>query len=249
MDAHRFVNWLIVLSAVAMVGCWYYADHLPPPRVLSSASREEPVQDKTREKPFDTSVADVQYRVTPRFTYDITGLVVSLHDSLAWWDYAHREWNDHINVADLCVVWGNNVKRDAYRQASFTHTQWECWWQTGAVPPEKMFDGDAMSNNHVVTADPALAKRLRDVRIGDEVRFRGYLIDYTTYLEGRPTGSRNTSVVRTDSGEGACEIVWIDELQIIRSHNRPWRVAAKVAAGLLAAGILAWIVMPAKLDT
>ena len=22
----------------------------------------------------------------------------------------HRLWNDHLNVADLCVIWGNNAR-------------------------------------------------------------------------------------------------------------------------------------------
>ena len=26
-----------------------------------------------------------------------------------------KDWNDHLNVADLCVIWGPNLRNDAYR--------------------------------------------------------------------------------------------------------------------------------------
>ncbi|HEX4329685.1 MAG TPA: hypothetical protein VH105_23060 [Burkholderiales bacterium] len=248
MSSDRLVKLCIIGSLLLIALGWYMADHLPAPEKLSAGMLEEPEQRPTRDKPFDTNVSGVQYTVAPRFTYDISGLVVSLHHSDAWWDYAHKEWNDHINIADLCVVWGENVRRDAYRQASYTHTQWECWWQTGALPPGKGFDGTALSNNHVVTNDAAIAHVLREVKVGDEVRMRGYLIDYTTYTDGRVAGMRKTSIVRTDDGEGACEVVWVQELEIVRSHGHGWRVAEKVGAALLVLALIAWILLPAKLD-
>ena len=248
MNVHRLVNYLIIASLLLIAFAWYKSGSLPAPEKLSAGLLEEPDQRPTREKPFETVVQSVQYRVAPRFTYDISGLVVSLHHADSWWDYAHKEWNDHINVADLCVVWGENVRRDAYRQASFTHTQWECWWSTGALPPERSFDGASMSNNHIVTADPAIAHVMRDVHIGDEVRFRGYLIDYTTFKDGAAQGTRTTSTVRTDEGAHACEVVWVQEMQILRSHNRPWRLAMRVGVALLVLGLLAWMILPAKLD-
>ncbi|MDB5804324.1 MAG: hypothetical protein JWN73_1646 [Betaproteobacteria bacterium] len=248
MSSDRLVKLVIIGSLLVIVVAWLMAEHLPAPEKLNPGTLEEPDQRPTRDKPFDTKVEGMDYRIDPRYTYEIAGLVVSLHDSKAWWDYAHREWGDHINVADLCVVWGENVRRDAYRRASFTHTQWECWWSTPALPPEHAFDGASMSNNHVLTDDPDVARRLRDVRIGDEVRVRGYLADYTTFKDGAARGMRKTSIVRTDEGEGACEVIWVQELTIVRSHGRGWRIAGKIGAGLLVLGLIVWILLPPKLD-
>ncbi|HEY4371986.1 MAG TPA: hypothetical protein VGN52_08680 [Burkholderiales bacterium] len=247
MNSHRLVRWLMIVSAALIAVSWVMSDHLPLPKSLGAAVLEEPGQLPTREKPFEARVEGVDYRIAPRFTYDITALVVSTHDSDAWWDYAHREWNDHVNVADLCVVWGDNVRHDAYRRGSYTHTQWECWVRF-PLDPEHPFSGAALSNNHVVTDNPALGRRLKDVHIGDEVRVKGMLIDYATFLDGRQTGLRKTSIVRTDEGDGACEVIWVQDLEIIKSHNRPWRIAGKAAALLLGLALIAWILLPPRLD-
>ena len=40
----------------------------------------------------------------------MSALVVGLHHSDTWWDYPHKDWNDHINLMDLCMVWGENAR-------------------------------------------------------------------------------------------------------------------------------------------
>lgn len=247
MSIHGLIR-LLLLASVALIGAsWAMSDRLPLPEKLAPMMLEEPEQKPTREKPFDAHVQGVDYTIAPRFTYDIAGLVVEMHDSDTWWDYAHREWNDHVNVADLCVVWGDNVRNDAYRRGKYFHTQWECGVYI-AEDPEHPFNGDAMSNNHVVTDNPEIGRRMQGAHIGDEVRVRGYLIDYTTFLNGQRQGSRHTSIVRTDRGDGACEVIWVQEFEVIKSHNHPWRVAGRAGAALLALGLLAWVLAPAKLD-
>jgi hypothetical protein len=247
MTLHRLVNWLIIGSLILIACAWWRADSLPAPDKLNAALQEEPDQRPTRDKPFETTVLGVQYRIDPRFTYEIAGLVVSMHHADTWWDYAHKEWNDNVNLSDLCVVWGENVRRDAYRQVSYSHDQWTCWFSwSGNIAPEHAFDGTAISNNHMVTDSKSIAHVLKDVHIGDEVRFRGYLADYTTFKDGAPVGMRKTSTVRTDQGNGACEVVWVQELTIIRSHNRPWRIAMRAGLVLLALSLIAWVALPVR---
>jgi len=235
-------------AACALATGWWFSGHLPDVALLHPDVLAEPVQVDGVQPAFAARAGGVDYRIAPVARYDITGLVVSRHDSDAWYDWIHTEWNDHVNIADLCVVWGENVRRDAYRRASYTHTQWECWWSTRESDPAHAFDGAAMSNNHIVTNEPSIAHVMRDIHVGDEVRFRGYLIDYTTFKDGAPQGTRKTSVVRTDEGEGACEVVWVQELTVLRSHNRPWRLAMKAGIALLVLGLIAWVLLPAKLD-
>ena len=228
----------------ALVAATFMRDLLPPPQVLHRELLEEPAQGRTDQRPFDTRVNGIDYRVQPRHSYDLHGLVVSLHDSEAWWDYAHREWSDYLNVADLCVVWGNNISRDAYRRVGYDHNQWECFWSTRSNEAAQLFDGAAISNNHLITDDPQFARLMRKVRVGDQVHVRGYLADYTTYKDGTATGTRTTSVVRTDQGNGACEVLWVTEFEILGTANRGWRVAFKVALWLMLAGFVGWCFLP-----
>ena len=52
--------------------------------------------------------AGVDYRVEPLFSYELYGLVVSYrqHDGES---SMHRWSNDHLNMADVCVVWSDTA--------------------------------------------------------------------------------------------------------------------------------------------
>ena len=241
-----FVKFALLASLVLMAVAYWRKDALPPPAETRQELNDEPRQAATREQPFDIKVKGVSYTVSPRYSYDLHGLVVSMHDSDTWWDYAHREWNDHVNVMDLCVVWGENIRRDAYKGISFSNTQWECHWSAFSQDAWNAFDQDAASNNHMVTDDPRIARTMRAVRIGDQVRFRGYLADYTIYKNGAAAGTRVTSTVRTDSGPGACEVVYVTEFEVLRPASRLWSTLGKLAFWVFIAGLIAWVALPYK---
>jgi hypothetical protein len=77
---------------------------------------------------------------------------------------------------------------------------------------------------------------------------RGYLVDYTTFKDGRPAGTRVSSEVRTDTGNGACEVLYVESLDLLGSANRAWRIAYKTALGLLLLSVLAWMAVPVKFN-
>lgn len=223
-------------------------DVLPDPRKLQLDELEEPVQKRVRQPPIDTHVNGVDYRIEPRYAYEINAVVVSLHHSDTWWDYAHKAWGDHVNIMDLCLAWGDSVRSGAYRDVSFSNNQWECNWSYSSERAMKHFSNAQTANNHIVTDDPALAKALRNIKIGDQVRLRGYLVDYTTFKDGRPVGKRVSSESRTDSGNGACEVLYIDGFDNVTSPNRGWRTA--MWAGLIAflLGLVLWMFLPYRVD-
>jgi hypothetical protein len=221
-------------------------DTLPAAGKLRQELLAEPAQLPIQKLPLETTVNGVKYSIQPKFSYELYGLVVSLHDSDAWWDLAHREWGDHINLVDLCVVWGENVRRDSYRAISFSNTQWECHWGTHSEEAWKRFDQTAAANNHMVTDSPSVARALRNVRVGDEVRFRGYLVDYTTFKNGAAAGTRVSSTVRTDAGPGACEVVYVEDMDILSSANRWWRLIFKGSMVALLLSLVAWALAPVK---
>lgn len=242
MDSHTTVRWSFFGSLALLLACFWLSERLPPPGAIREELLSEPAQVEFQSAVFKTSAGGIEYSVQPRFTYDLYGLVVSRHDSAAWWDYVHKEWNDNLNVVDLCVVWGDNIRRDAYRRVSFTHDQWTCWYETRSQEAWQAFDTTAISNNHLLADHPRLAAALRSARIGDQVHIRGYLADYST-----PAGlTRKTSTVRTDSGNGACEVVYVEEFEILKSGGSLWRKLKWVAIALLCISAIAWYRLPLR---
>lgn len=70
-----------------------------------------------------------------------------------------------------------------------------------------------VSNNHVIAANDDILAGLASIRSGDTVRIDGRLVDLSM-----DSGSRRlqvyTSLNRFDQGAGACEIIFVERLQV-----------------------------------
>ena len=231
--------------ALLLVAIWK-KNVLPQPQALRDELLDEPRQTAVQRPSFRISVGSIDYDVQPLHKYDLYGMVVSQHDSNTWWDYIHKEWNDQLNVADLCVVWGNNVRSGAYRDIEFSSGQFVCNFQTSSNEAYAAFDQAAISNNHLLSAESSIARKIRDVRVGDQIRFSGYLAEYS-HNHGFPF-KRGTSTVRTDSGNGACETVYVEDFEILQRGGGPWHTLRWLGIALMLAGVIAWFTLPVRID-
>lgn len=220
----------LLLWALSLV----FKDRLPPPADIFSQLYREPVQ--TAENlpgAFTVSKKKVAYRVTPLFRYELYGLVVSQHRSDSLLDISHQRWNDHLNIKDLCVVWGKNIASGVYREMKFWNRDFTCMCSFPDEETGALFSERHLSNNHILCADEKMSRRILKVRPGDQVYFKGYLANYS-----QPANQffRGSSTVRDDTGNGACETVYVNEFKILKRANPVWRAVKPLA--LLASGVL-----------
>ena len=80
------------------------------------------------------------------------------------------------------------------------------------------------SNNHLITEDASLRKRLKKMEVGDQIRIKGYLAEYFW----PPAYHRGTSLTRNDTGGTACETIYVTEVQMLKSENTTWRTARTI---------------------
>ncbi len=180
----------------------------------------EPKQSTTDKRAFDIAYSDVDYRIEPEYEYDITGMIVSYrhHDDNS---RMHRLANDHLNMLDVCVVWGDNTTRAQLDRLQFWNGIFTCNVQTRDQAAWDSFDMNQLSNNHLIATDNDIRKRVRDIRIGDQIRVRGYLAGYSS----TGVGKRGTSTTRTDTGDGACETIYVEHFDILEAAKSYWRIA------------------------
>jgi len=235
---------LIAFSVALAIAAWWKSDALPATERLRSELASEPLQTQISKPTFDTTVDGITYTVRPLYEYDLYGLVVSRHDSKTWWDYIHAEWNDNLNATDLCVVWGKDAHSDLTGKFSFSSGQFVCNFQTNSREAFQAFDQAQLSNNHLLTDDPRLAAKLRRVRVGDQIHFSGYLSEYS-HNHGFPF-KRGTSTTRTDTGNGACETVFVTGFDLLRKGGGPWRILLWVALALFCLGVVLWWRLPSR---
>jgi len=162
-----------------------------------------------------------EYLARPVAAYTVSGLVVRRFD-YGWWVIDRSE---SAFPLDLCLVWGGNLKRQVHREPSVRFSQ-DCRFCFARWSGNVKFDIEELSNNHVVVDKPAMEKQLKRIMIGDQIRLRGQLVN----VEGRQLGAGGrydsdrvtwqSSTTRTDTGGGACEVIYVEEVTVLRAANQ-----------------------------
>jgi hypothetical protein len=239
--------------AIALVFCVAAALYLSlrdlplPDAILigDTIKESEPIQEVVDQRPFTMTINGYTYTLTPMASYDISGLVVSHHRGDALLNLYHKA--DPGNIKDVCVVWGEDITNGSYRKVRFRSEEFSCYYSwSGVVTPP--FKPDKMSNNHLIPATPEVAADIRAIHIGDQVRMRGLLVDYKVTKDGREIFTRRTSLTRTDTGYGACEILYTTDLAVVARGNHlavdAGRYAWYTSLGLFLALGAVWFARP-----
>lgn len=230
---YQTVNRLLLLLFLSSLGLAIWSHwkkgQLPPPAFYDLARLQEPRQTPTDLSPFQIAAQGIDYVIEPLFDYALDGVVVSLHDSDALSDVYHfKDWKDFVNIRDLCVVWGDNVASDTFRDMQYENTTWTCWISSRDRATAARFAWDQLSNNHLLTHDPTIQAAIKSAEIGDQIHLRGQLAKYS-HAGGF---SRGSSVSRADTGNGACETIYVEDFQVTRRSNPGWRRIYNLASAM-----------------
>jgi len=216
-----WIRIAFVAFVMVVVVSFFMKDRLPPAADIRPELQTEPQQRRVEHGPIRLHKDGVDYVIHPLYSYSLRGLVVSYHDSFSWVDYMHRAYGDTLNVRDLCVVWGENVKDRLYDRFEFKSGDFTCFYRTDDGQAWQAFRPDQLSNNHMLAGSEDIQKMIAHAEIGDQVAFQGFLARY----EHSGAYTRGTSTTRTDTGDGACETVFVTDFKMLRKANLFWRKA------------------------
>lgn len=225
MNANRI---LVATSFIWLLVSFWNRNDLPGNIDYVAQVRNEPTQTPTQKRPFETLFEDVRYEIDPQFAYDLYGMVVSFrhHDGDS---RMHMRSNDHLNMLDVCVIWGDNTTNPHLDKIKFWNGIFTCNASTRDMAAWDAFDMYQLSNNHLISDDDYIRDMVKDVNIGDQIRVRGYLASYGT----QGGGKRGTSTTRLDTGDGACETLFVEKFEIIRLATSYWRISMFASLGVL----------------
>jgi hypothetical protein len=232
-----FLSLKVTVGALALVYLGYrMSTRLPKESEILPKVLLEPVQSEVNHAPFVTTVKNISYQIIPKADYEITGLVVALHDS-EFMDITHAASQDYINTHDICVIWGANSRNPFMSKIEFSHGDWTCYFQTKDNNAWKSFRKDQISNNHILPANYFIEKIISSVRVGDQIEMKGQLVDYK-FPWG---GVRKTSLVRDDVEDGACEVMYVTQAKILSRSSELWYLFKKAASFFAIMGALGMV--------
>jgi hypothetical protein len=194
--------WLLFVAGLLGGWHWWTSERIVshPPGILVAT---EPVQRDLDPPPHFDARGHTLYA---RARYDITARVLRK-------EIYHVDGGADLAPVDLGVGWGPLSDTRVIDDLEFSQMGRFFYWHTKRgveLPVAANMLITHAAQMHLIPASDALESRLKRLRPGQIVTISGYLVD----VRGPAGFAWNTSLTRTDTGNGACEIVWVESLAV-----------------------------------
>ncbi len=198
---------LAFFAALVAAVFLYQRSHAPliyPPGVLIAA---EPIQTEAASDEVPLKCGKFRLKALAHFELDAR----VLHRRIYRYD---RE--AELVPVDLAVGWGAMSDQTVLDQLEISQSARFFWYEyQGAppIPPDQIISH--ATNLHLIPATQEIRARCSSLRAGELIHLAGFLVEATS----EETGTWRSSLSRTDTGNGACELVWVEELHTL-AHRR-----------------------------
>lgn len=197
----RVLAWMLALGTAGGLWWWWQG----PPRAVRPAdgvlAAQEP-QQRNLDGASPFAAGDFQLR--PLASFQVQARVLSTHRY-------HLGTEAQLSPIDFALGWGpmsdNRVLDQLQTEHGSRYFTWR-WRAQAPIPPEQITR--SATNIHMIPATPVIARQLRRIPAGVVIELRGQLVEAT-----RADGwTWRSSLVRDDSGRGACELLWVEAVEV-----------------------------------
>lgn len=144
------------------------------------------------------------YRLDAQASYDIRARLLSRE--------AYRFGREaDLSPVDFALGWGPMSDSTLLKQMTISQSNrfFRLRWQQLSVPVATVMQHAA--NTHMIPASPAVAAALEKMRPGQLIELQGYLVN----VSATDGWHWHSSLTRTDSGAGACELFWVQSARVL----------------------------------
>jgi hypothetical protein len=201
------VKWFGIFLAIALasVAYWYYHRPITYPPGILVASDPEQTAVISSEKPFDYRA----FHLRPLAHFALDARV--LHRKTYQYDRQAQ-----LVPLDLALGWGPMSDQRVLNQVKITQSMRFYWFEYKMPPPIPKEEIISHSTNvHIIPSTSAIASRCKSLRTGSLVHLSGELVEAT----GPGIGTWRSSLSRTDTGNGACELMWVTDMSILPGNG------------------------------
>ncbi len=185
---------LVTAALTLLLGVWWWQGRPLswPPGVLVP---EEPIQGEPDSK---VPWTHKNHLITPLATFEIRARVLSTE---------RYRFDRAAELAPVDVALGWGPMSDSLRLEAFTIQQRDRWyfWHSNRMPITSATVISHSANMHLIPATEAVAQKILTVRTGQIIRLHGALVR----VDGKDGWHLVSSLSRTDTGDGSCEVIWV----------------------------------------
>ena len=200
----------ILLFAFLAGAAWFYFSQ-PAAPVVQAAPPPVAVQ------PVSETQAPVQRNAAVASAFEVNGYEVRALQAFAIkgrvLSVEHYRSGREADLAptDIAFGWGRMADPAIYEQLSISQgSRWYHWRYSGKAPLPAREIETSSANMHLIPASREVARALSSVSKGQLVSVRGYLVE----VRGRDGWMWRSSLTREDTGNGSCELVFVQALDL-----------------------------------
>lgn len=164
--------------------------------LMQQAFPPEPVQQATQAASFTQG----EYRIEPVAEFSLRARILGRENY-------HTDRESDLSPMDLALGWNRMAEPAVYEALNITQGgRWYryFWPDQPPIPVQEIIASSA--NMHMIAANKMVRQALEQARSGRFIRLQGKLVNVQ-----HPSGWQwRSSLVRTDSGAGSCELVYVE---------------------------------------
>ena len=203
-------GFLKALLAIVVLICGFliYAEFTAPIGIPNSEAIDtwpDTYQDTTSVNPISIRLKKGDLLLKPKASYDISAKILSKR-------LYFKNWDGKISPYDLALGWGGLT--DDKLKKTIKYNQWGRFYffkYDYDSPYDMDYISKHSSNCHIIPANNNLRNVLKRLKKNQLVRLKGYLVYVDGTYKGYPV-HWHSSLTRTDTGDGACEIIYVTEI-------------------------------------
>jgi hypothetical protein len=193
----RTLLWIALVAAAVV---WHYSQRprTHPPGILVADAPLQTSGDLRKTIPNKGDIA-----ITPLAKFSMSARVLGRADY-------HFDTGAKLAPVDLALGWARMSDSAVLEKVDISQSTRFYHWQVRELPIPASEIIESSANMHLIPADTLVERAIGHTRVGDIVSFDGYLVR----ADGPKGYQWTSSLTRTDSGNGACELVWVEHFDI-----------------------------------
>ncbi|WP_144393625.1 hypothetical protein [Pleionea sediminis] len=190
------ILWIIAAGIVAIM-IW------PEPEITYGPGVRAPKQ------PLQTNLSNASgfkhqdYTITPLANFSINAKVLSRENY-----YSGREAD--LSPVDFALGWGRMSDESILQHFDISQRNRWYYWRSDNMPIPRNEISSSSANMHLIPANNQIKGQLARVKKGQVISLKGKLVKVNA-----ADGWRwQSSLSRTDTGDGACELIWVESIRV-----------------------------------
>ncbi len=194
-----FLVELILLGLIFLVfGIWEKEAISYGPGEIAPREPEQTRITNARSFSFD------EFRITPLAAFVVEARVLSKERY-----YVGNE--SKLSPFDLALGWRRMSDESVLKDIEIRQSNRFYFWRVNRFPISRGEIEQNSANMHIIPATDKIRDQLAEIRKGHLIRIQGYLVR----VDSSSGWHWQSSLSRKDTGRGACEVIWAEELEIL----------------------------------